>query len=138
MPKIAYLDKRSDFEILLKNYKFDAIHLENVYRAVNEIYKVKNSIWDIMKDILTSQGNNNYSLWSALSEKCPNMELFLVRIFPHSDWIWRDTKYSVRMRENADQKNLRVWTLFTQWWCPSFLKKHGNDYPDKVCIEHGS
>ena len=25
--------------------------------------------------------------------KCPNTELFLVRIFPHSDWIGRDTKY---------------------------------------------
>ena len=24
-------------------------------------------------------------------EKCPNTEFFLVRIFPHSDWIWRDT-----------------------------------------------
>ena len=25
--------------------------------------------------------------------KCPNTELFLVRIFPHSDWIRWDTKY---------------------------------------------
>ena len=23
--------------------------------------------------------------------------------------------YSVRMRENTDQKQLRIWTLFTQW-----------------------
>ena len=23
--------------------------------------------------------------------------------------------YSVQMRENTDQKNLRIWTLFTQW-----------------------
>ena len=28
-----------------------------------------------------------------LCEKCPNMEFFLVRIFPHSDWIRRDTEY---------------------------------------------
>ena len=40
----------------------------------------------------------------ALHEKCPNTEFFLVRIFPHSDWI----------RENMDQKKLRIWTLFTQ------------------------
>ena len=26
----------------------------------------------------------------TLREKCPNAELFLVRIFPHSDWIRRD------------------------------------------------
>ena len=30
----------------------------------------------------------------ALREKCPNKELFLVRIFLHSDWI----------QENTDQK----------------------------------
>ena len=41
---------------------------------------------------------------------CPNTEFFLVRIFPHSDWIRRDTKY-FRMRENTDQKKLRIWTL---------------------------
>ena len=29
----------------------------------------------------------------SLCEKCPNTELFLVRIFPHSEWIWRDTSY---------------------------------------------
>ena len=39
----------------------------------------------------------------ALREKCPNTEFFLVRIFPHS------------VRENMDQKELRIWTLFTQW-----------------------
>ena len=33
----------------------------------------------------------------TLREKCPNMEFFLVRIFPHSD-----------------QKKLCLWTLFTQ------------------------
>ena len=35
----------------------------------------------------------------SLCEKCPNNEFFLVRIL---------------MRENADQKKLRIWTLFTQ------------------------
>ena len=51
----------------------------------------------------------------ALREKCPNTEFFLVRIFPHADWIRRDTSYSVRMRENTDQKKLRIWTHFTKW-----------------------
>ena len=38
---------------------------------------------------------NNLSL--SLSQKCPNTELFLVQ-----------------MRENTEQKKLRIWTLFTQ------------------------
>ena len=35
----------------------------------------------------------NYPTTLALRKKCPNMELFLVRIFLHSDWIRRDTEY---------------------------------------------
>ena len=44
---------------------------------------------------------------------------FLLCIFPHSDWsispIRNISPYSIRMRENTDQKKLRIWTLFTQW-----------------------
>ena len=42
---------------------------------------------------------------AALGEKCPNTELFLVRIFVYSVWI----------QENTDEKKLRMWTLLTQW-----------------------
>ena len=42
-----------------------------------------------------------------MSEKGPNTEFFLVRIFPYLNWI----------RENTDKKNLRICTLFTQWLC---------------------
>ena len=38
----------------------------------------------------------------------PCSEFFLIRILLHLDWEWRDTSispYSVRIRENADQKN---------------------------------
>ena len=37
----------------------------------------------------------------SLREKCPNTELLLVRIFPHSDWIRRDTKYLSVFSPNA-------------------------------------
>ena len=43
----------------------------------------------------------------SLPEKCPNTEFFLIRIFPHS----------ARIRENTDQKKLRLWTHFTQCIC---------------------
>ena len=35
--------------------------------------------------------DSEYSFDPTLCENCPNMEFFLVRIFPHSDWIRRDT-----------------------------------------------
>ena len=38
---------------------------------------------------------------SSLREKCPSTELFLVRIFPHSDWIRRDTSYLSVFSPNA-------------------------------------
>ena len=44
--------------------------------------------------------------------------VFLVRIFPHSDWIQRDTEYlsllSLKARK-CRSKKLRTWTLFMQW-----------------------
>ena len=85
---------------------------------------------------------------NTLREKCPNTEFSLVRIFPHSDWIRRDTPYlsvfspdagkyrpektpyislySVRKRENTDQKKLRIGTLFTLWYQPEF-SIHGTE-----------
>ena len=54
---------------------------------------------------------------NAQREKCSDMEFFLVRILPHLDWIRRDSisPYSVRMRENKDQKKLHIWTISTPW-----------------------
>ena len=40
----------------------------------------------------------------TLREKCPNTEVFLVRILLNSDWI----------QQNTGQKKLPIWTLFTQ------------------------
>ena len=45
-----------------------------------------------------------YFKYPALREKCPNTGFFLVHILPNS----------VRIRENMDQKKLRIWTLFSQ------------------------
>ena len=67
-----------------------------------------------------STDNHNFQIsWNfgapPLREKCSNTEFFLVRIFPHSDWIRRDiSPYSVQMRENTDQKKLHIWSVFTQ------------------------
>ena len=42
----------------------------------------------------------------SLHEKCPNTELFLVRIFPHLDWIRRDTEYLSVFSLNAGKYGL--------------------------------
>ena len=42
------------------------------------------------------------------SEHCPNTDLFLVRIFPHSDWMRRDTKYEVSLRIQSECGKIRT------------------------------
>ena len=49
----------------------------------------------------------------SLREKRPNTEVFLIGIF----------LYSVRVQENTDQKELRIWALFTQ--CKDFPEMTG-------------
>ena len=44
-------------------------------------------------------------------EKCPNTEFFLGL----NTETYCISPYSVEMRENMDQKNLSIWTLFTQY-----------------------
>ena len=53
----------------------------------------------------------------TLREKCSGTEFFLVRMFPLSDWIQRDTSYLSVFSLNAGKygpKKLRIWTFFTQ------------------------
>ena len=71
----------------------------------------KLNIWHMISDVYFHLRKD------SLRQKCPKTEFFLVRSFPHSDWIRRDTSHpdSDRMRENTDQKKLCIWTLFTLW-----------------------
>ena len=58
-----------------------------------------------------------YALKSSLQKWCPNTEFFLVRIFPHSEWIRRVLRispYSVWMRENTDQRKVSIWSYLTR------------------------
>ena len=57
-----------------------------------------------------------------LREKCPNTELFMVRIFPHLDYIWRDTSYlslSTSLSFRISPYAVRIWTLFAS--CTLFV-----------------
>ena len=68
-----------------------------------------------------------------LCMKSVRIRSFLVHIFPHPDWIRGDTSYSpysVRMRENTDQKNSEYGHFSRSegcvfacalWWGESYL-----------------
>ena len=57
-----------------------------------------------------------------LREKCPDTELFLVRIFLYSDWI----------REIWTRKKMCIWKLFTQWVCQNYAQFELRWAPDSV------
>ena len=56
------------------------------------------------------------------------------RIWTKYREILRTSPYSVRMRENTDQKKLCVWTLFTQYIFKIIVK----DVTSVVVISHDS
>ena len=60
----------------------------------------------------------------SLREKCPNTEFFLVCIFPHSDWIRRDTYLSV-FSPNAGKYGLEITPYLDTFHAVSRL--HVND-----------
>ena len=67
-------------------------------------------VWRVLKPL--------YFLWtSSLHEKCLHSEFFMVPIFSHSDWIWRDAECLFIFSPNAGKyrpEKLRIRTLFTQ------------------------
>ena len=59
-----------------------------------------------------------YFLLKDTALKVSEFEVFLVRIFPHLDWIRRNTEYLSVFNPNARKygpEKLRIRTLFTQW-----------------------
>ena len=71
-----------------------------------------------------------FSVWflrqifpKPLCEKCPNTEIFLVRIFPHLHWIRRDTKYwsgglTYNLLAEVISKNLFLWIFMMIMYQP--------------------
>ena len=59
--------------------------------------------------------------FSTLREKCPNTGNFLVCIFPHLDWIHRDTSYHSGISKDSSNFLNTIWlsSLLLLWLCLS-------------------
>ena len=72
-----------------------------------------------------------------LREKCPDTEFFLVRIFPHSDWIRRDTPclfvFSPNARKYGPEKTPCLGTFHAVIINILFLNMLGADDSDLSC-----
>ena len=60
----------------------------------------------------------HFNLVTITAWKLSVFRVFLVHIFSHSDWIWRDAEYLFIFSPNAGKcgaEKLQIQTLFTQW-----------------------
>ena len=70
----------------------------------------------------TSKGNGYLYLYNFevhTAWKVLIFRVFLVRIFPHLDWIQKDTPNLSLFSQNAEKyapEKLRIWTLFRHCW----------------------
>ena len=93
---------------------FDWLMVKKFQKIMGVIKKILIAkLWLVIQISETNQnsGKSDFQLvvnlwkYSVTAWKVYVFGVFLVRIFPHFDWIRRDTetsKYSVRIRENAD------------------------------------
>ena len=81
------------FKDLLKIYYFDHwFEWSKCSEKSNNFFRFVGSVWP-------------WTLCSKIAWKVSVFGVILVRIFPYSDWMRRDTLYSVQMRGNAYQNN---------------------------------
>ena len=113
----SYIDQNKILSCWL-NHKLRTILANFFNDQVNEdkIYKISNCHWVKSVQIRSF-------LWSVLS-----------RIWTEYGEIRSISPYSVRMRENRDQKNLRIWTLFTQCEIHLFFWFMFTNVPHFTCI----
>ena len=79
--------------------------------------------WQVIWNIFTNIDHNPTSfLFLSILKHCVKsvqIRSLFWSVFPCIRTEYEDllskSRYSVQMRENTDQKKLRVWTLFTQW-----------------------
>ena len=96
--RIIYINKTYFFKLL--NY-LDRIPTDPCHQYLYQVESITSKL---------------YNTSPTLREKCPNTEYFwfvFSRIRTEYGEIPNISSYSVGMRENTDQKLLRIWTLFT-------------------------
>ena len=105
------------YEEKLKGLQFDKICMQslkkNLWRKINRVLQ-----WYILQHLTKpSHLLSRYTAW-----KGSVFGVFLVRIFPHSDWIRGDALYLSVFSPNVgkyEPEKLQIRTLFRQWYPPN-------------------
>ena len=95
--------------------------LNDFYKIQKDLISWYHLLWNRKKSLEGNLTAIPHPLHSFTAWKVSVFGIFLVRIFSHSDWMWRDTEYLSVFSPNPRKKGLeklRIRTLFTQ--CLSF------------------
>ena len=98
-----------DFERVFKLQQ-----LPYFYSRTQALCKSSETIDDMKLDSSSDPDSSSENRYSSTAWKVSKVSAFS-RIWTEYREILCICLYSVRMRENTDQKKLRIWTLFMQW-----------------------
>ena len=79
---------------------------KNVFKRLFKTICYRKNLFDVSSKHCVKSVQTRSFFWSVFS-----------LIWTEYGEIWSISRYSVQMRENTDQKKLRIWTHFTQWSC---------------------
>ena len=100
------------------NFFYDILYLRSKPSAFPEIYWFKSFIIRQARFQRRIEEPVGHLWWSITAWKVSKCVVFFWYIFSRTRTQWEDLRckspHSVQIRENADQKKLRIWTLFTQ------------------------
>ena len=99
---------------------------ESGKRTLKQKRKKKKKFYCQPSDTFDTIFENKCTAWKVSKKRSFSWSVFY-RIRTEYGEILRISAYSVQMWENTDQKKLRIWTHFTQWW---FWKRFLNCWKD--------
>ena len=95
---------------------------------------VKNYFFPKVWQARSKWASNSVHWISSLREKCPNTEFFLVRIFPHSDWMRRELFVFSPNAGEIRTRNKSVFERFSRSAWISNIKLFKQDYSELFYI----
>ena len=126
--KVAIYIKQAAKGVILSFFVFSFFQLSSLKCLVKFIFEEVLFVWVVYrkaKAFVTS-------IYHCHCMKSVHIRVFLVLIFPPSDWIRKDTEYFSVFSPNVGKcgsEKLRIWTLFTRRVLFSFtyIKKYRQD-----------
>ena len=107
---------RTEYGEIFRNSPYSVQMLENTDQNNSEYGYFSCSDWQEKNKVFWCKKQNETNPW-VIFEFFTFPDLIIIsNCSPLCSYIPRKSPYSVRIQENTDQKKLRMWTLWKQWY----------------------